>query len=143
LTSNQAQGEELIELFRGFDLILHGVVDFADWIAVLAYSAWLDFLFHPQYTEEDLAKLELLRRDMKRKMAESQLFTMSKYVGGWCTGCYWLELAGTGWYWLVSKAGNDWNLLVLAGIGWCPRLLLAGTGWYWSERKWKLMDGTL
>ena len=63
-------------LFRGFLGILHGAIDFADWIALLAYAVWLDFLFHAQYTEEDLAKLEMLRQDMKSKMLGSQLFHM-------------------------------------------------------------------
>ena len=86
-TSKQAQGEELIELFRGFLGILHGAIDFADWIALLAYAVWLDFLFHAQYTEEDLAKLEMLRQDMKSKMLGSQLFLKSKYVI-WVVGCW-------------------------------------------------------
>jgi len=82
-TSKQAQGEELIELFRGFLVILHGILDFADWIALLSYSVWLDFLFRHQYTEEDLAKLERLRRNMKEAMRKSQLFTKSPYVMVW------------------------------------------------------------
>lgn len=93
----------MIELFRGFLVILHGLVDFASWCALLSYSCWLDFLFKHQYTEEDLTKLEQLRRDMKDKMRKCQLFLMSKYAwdgwGGSGTGCIlFIGLAGVEWH---------------------------------------------
>jgi len=81
-TPPQCQGEELFELFRGLVVNVHGLIDFCDWNCLLTYTMWLNMLYLPHYTEEELSLLEVYKEEMKLSLLESQYCAMSPYVQG-------------------------------------------------------------